>query len=97
MRVNKPVHTVTVADLGLGADDAVAGARQTIVSVGAAPETSSRKKSRTTARRFQRVVQLTSSTQSHLGEDNDMAYLEDLVLRRKADGDKPARPPQLLT
>ena len=54
---NKPVDTVTVADLGLGPDDVGwAGARQTIVSVSAAPEREAGEKIEDDGEAFQRIV-----------------------------------------
>ena len=54
---NKPVDTVTVADLGLTPDDVGwAGARQTIVSVSAAPERESGEKIEDDGEAFQRIV-----------------------------------------
>ena len=62
---NKPVDTVTVADLGLSPDDVGwAGARQTIVSVGAAPERGPARRSRTTARRSSASSRSSSSSRS---------------------------------
>ena len=54
---NKPVDTVTVADLGLSADDVGwAGARQKVVSVGAAPERQAGEKVEDDGEAFQRIV-----------------------------------------
>jgi electron transfer flavoprotein beta subunit len=54
---NKPVDTVTVADLGLGADAVGwAGARQTITSVSAAPEREAGEKVEDDGEAYQRVV-----------------------------------------
>ena len=55
---NKPVDQVTVADLGLGADQVGwAGARQKIVSVGAAPEREAGEKIEDDGEAFERIVQ----------------------------------------
>ena len=54
---NKPVDTVTVADLGLDAGEVGwAGARQSIVSVGAAPERQAGEKVEDDGEAFQRIV-----------------------------------------
>jgi electron transfer flavoprotein beta subunit len=54
---NKPVDTVTVADLGLAADEVGwTGARQEIVSVGAAPEREAGEKVEDDGEAFQRIV-----------------------------------------
>jgi electron transfer flavoprotein beta subunit len=54
---NKPVDTVTAADLGLAADQVGwAGARQEIVSVGAAPERQAGEKVEDDGEAFQRIV-----------------------------------------
>jgi electron transfer flavoprotein beta subunit len=54
---NKPVDAVTAADLGLGADDVGwSGARQTIVSVGAAPERKAGEKIEDDGDAFERIV-----------------------------------------
>ncbi|MEX2099891.1 MAG: electron transfer flavoprotein subunit beta/FixA family protein [Acidimicrobiia bacterium] len=54
---NKPVDVVTVADLGLTADDVGwTGARQQIVSVGAAPERQAGEKVEDDGEAFQRIV-----------------------------------------
>jgi electron transfer flavoprotein beta subunit len=55
---NKPVDQVTVADLGLSADEVGwAGARQKIVSVGAAPEREAGEKIEDDGEAYQRIVQ----------------------------------------
>jgi electron transfer flavoprotein beta subunit len=55
---NKPVDQVTVGDLGLSADQVGwAGARQKIVSVGAAPEREAGEKIEDDGEAFQRIVQ----------------------------------------
>jgi electron transfer flavoprotein beta subunit len=55
---NKPVDQVTVADLGLDAGDVGwAGARQKIVSVGAAPEREAGEKIEDDGEAYQRIVQ----------------------------------------
>jgi electron transfer flavoprotein beta subunit len=55
---NKPVDTVTVADLGLGADDVGwTGARQTIVSVAAAPQREAGEKIEDDGEAFQRIIE----------------------------------------
>jgi electron transfer flavoprotein beta subunit len=54
---NKPVDAVTAADLGLGADQVGwAGARQKIVSVGAAPEREAGEKIEDDGESFNRIV-----------------------------------------
>ena len=55
---NKPVDQVTVADLGLDAGQVGwAGARQKIVSVGAAPEREAGEKIEDDGEAYQRIVQ----------------------------------------
>jgi electron transfer flavoprotein beta subunit len=54
---NKPVDQVTVGDLGLSADDVGwSGARQQIVSVGAAPERQAGEKVEDDGEAYQRIV-----------------------------------------